>query len=551
MEEKTNPGLTKNPRRLTRSMTFRIIGGTVFLLLLFGLLQSLAGYYQFTESLTSEYNESAFRTAETASMLVDGRLIKSFLETGGDSDEYRLMKDYLDTFCQKQNVTLIYVIDPDRTDYANFTAVVSVENRNSNYAPWEIGHRQATTNGEYREIYRQICEEGLNRGFVVRTSNLRGKEPHVTSLVPIRDNLGNVTAILCVQRPMSELKSGRARFLFRIALVTLLLAALSCASAYIFLRRSFVRPVKILAKEAERFAAENTEAEEGTLTDISTITEINDLGASILKMETDTLDHISRLTNLTAEKKQIGTELFIASRIQTAILPNKFPPFPDRHEFEIYASMSPAKEVGGDFYDFFLIDEDHLGLVMADVSGKGIPAALLMMVAKLLLKLRAAAGGTVGEMLSDVNATLCEKDLAEQFVTVWFAVLQISTGQGFAANAGHEHPALCRAGGGYELVKYRHAMPVAAIEGLKYREHEFLLHPGDSIFVYTDGVTEACDPDRSLFGEARLLEALNRDPDASPETVLSNVRCAIDEFVKDAEQFDDITMMGFKYNGPA
>lgn len=550
MEEKINPEVVDNTRRVTGSMTFRIIGGIIILLLLFGLLQSLAGYYQFTESFTAEYNESAFRTAETAATLVDGRRIKSFLETNGESDDYRQMCGYLNTLCQKQNVTLIYVIDPDRTDYANFTAVLSVSNVNSDYGPWEVGHRQATTNEEYREVYRQICEEGLDRGSVIRTKDLRGKEPHVTSLVPVKDDFGNVTAILCVQRPMSELRSGRARFLIRIAIVTLLLAGLASLSSYIFLKKSFVRPVKVITKEAERFAAENTEPELDTLTDISRITEISDLGTSIRKMETDTLDYIDRLTNVTAENKRIGTELYIASRIQAAILPSEFPPFPDRHEFEIFASMTPAREVGGDFYDFFLIDEDHLGLVMADVSGKGIPASLFMMVAKLLIKLRANSGGTVGEMLTDVNGTLCEKNLAEQFVTVWFAILTISTGEGFAVNAGHEHPALCHADGSYELIKYRHAMPVATVEGLKYREHEFKMLPGDSLFVYTDGVTEACNAERALFGEERLIAALNREPGADPEKTLSNVRGTIDEFVGDAEQFDDITMMGFRYLGP-
>ena len=227
-----------------------------------------------------------------------------------------------------------------------------------------------------------------------------------------------------------------------------------------------------------------------------------------------------------------------------------FPPFPDRTEFDIYATMDPAKEVGGDFYDFFLIDDDHLALVMADVSGKGVPAALFMVIAKTLIKNRALMGGSPGEILAYVNDQLCEGNDAGLFVTVWLAILEISTGKGMAANAGHEHPALRRGDGTYELVKYRHSPAVATLEGIRFREHEFQLEPGDSLFVYTDGVAEATDANNELFGEERTLAALNRDPAASPKDLLANVKEGIDTFVGDAMQFDDITMLGLHYFGP-
>ena len=211
--------------------------------------------------------------------------------------------------------------------------------------------------------------------------------------------------------------------------------------------------------------------------------------------------------------------------------------------------MDPAKEVGGDFYDFFLVDDDHIALVMADVSGKGVPAALFMVIAKTLIKNRAQLGESPAEILKNVNEQLCEGNEAELFVTVWLAIIEISTGKGVAANAGHEHPALRRAGGEYELVKYRHSPAVATMEGVRFREHEFELHPGDSLFVYTDGVPEATDASNELFGEKRTLAALNHNAKATPEELLRNVREWIDDFVGDAPQFDDITMMAFSYFG--
>lgn len=251
----------------------------------------------------------------------------------------------------------------------------------------------------------------------------------------------------------------------------------------------------------------------------------------------------------TEKTQRLATELNLASEIQTNVLPNIFPVFPERKEFMLHASMTPAKEVGGDFYDFFFVDDDHIALVMADVSGKGVPAALFMMVARTLIKNRTLMGGTPSQILHDVNNQLCEGNVAELFVTVWLGILEISTGKGLAANAGHEHPVLRDNNGEYKLIVYRHSPAVATMEGMNFREHEFELHPGDSIFVYTDGVAEATNASNELFGAERLLEALNKEPDALPPQVLTNVMHGIEDFVQGAEQFDDITMLCFKYNG--
>ena len=246
---------------------------------------------------------------------------------------------------------------------------------------------------------------------------------------------------------------------------------------------------------------------------------------------------------------RIGAELSMATDIQISQIPRLFPAFPNRKEFDLYASMTTAKEVGGDFYDFFLIDDDHIALIMADVSGKGVPAALFMMISRVLIKSHLQNKESLGEALSNVNNQLSEGNDADMFVTVWAAVLEISTGKGIAVNAGHEHPVLHRADGWYEYEIYKHFPSVAVIEGQKYTEHEFQLNPGDSLFIYTDGVAEATNANKELFGAERVLEALNRDPDAMPEKVLSNVMDGINEFVAGAEQFDDITMMCIRYNG--
>lgn len=284
---------------------------------------------------------------------------------------------------------------------------------------------------------------------------------------------------------------------------------------------------------------------------VSSENEIGHLAGSYVHMAQNLQAYMAHLTSVTAEKERISAELDVAARIQKDMLPSVFPPFPDRKEFDIFASMTPAREVGGDFYDFFLVDENHIALVMADVSGKGIPAALFMVNARTLIRNYTLEGQSPSEILSSVNERLCENNREELFVTVWLAVIDLTTGEGIAANAGHEHPVLCHSGGEYEYVKYRHSPAVVAMEGMHFREHPFHLYPDDSLFVYTDGVTEAVNEDNVLFGERRLLDALNASikPDISQEFIVNNVKKSIASFSGNTPQSDDITMMGFRYYG--
>ena len=331
-------------------------------------------------------------------------------------------------------------------------------------------------------------------------------------------------------------------------LALLLLVFLLGSAAALTLAKRIVHPLNTITKRIAGLSSSNLLFEmEDTY---KTGDEIEVLAEAFAKLSAKTVKYVNEVKRVTAEKERIGAELNVAAQIQANILPRIFPAFPDRPEFDIYASMTPAKLVGGDFYDFFLIDSDHVGLVMADVSGKGVPAALFMMVARTLIKNRLQTGESPAQVLKNVNAQLLEGDSTNMFVTVWLAVLEISTGKGVAANAGHEHPVLCRKDGKYELVVYRHSPAVATVEGLPFREHDFEMHPGDSLFVYTDGVPEATNSSEQFFGTELMLKALNRQPHADPKTTLTNVMDGITSFVAGAEQFDDITMLCVKYIGP-
>ena len=231
------------------------------------------------------------------------------------------------------------------------------------------------------------------------------------------------------------------------------------------------------------------------------------------------------------------------------MLPCIFPAFENRTEFDIYATMTPAKEVGGDFYDFFLVDDDHLALIIADVSGKGVPAALFMVITKVLLKNSAQSGKSPKEIFEDVNANLCANNPIDMFVTAWMGILEISTGKLICSNAGHEYPALCRANGSYELIKDPHGLVLACMDDSTYQNYELQLFPGDTLYVYTDGVAEATDSENQLFGTDRMLVSLNKNIGAKPVELLPRVKEDIDAFVGEAPQFDDITMLGIRYIG--
>ena len=283
---------------------------------------------------------------------------------------------------------------------------------------------------------------------------------------------------------------------------------------------------------------------------IHTGDEIEMLSLSFENMAGELQDYIKNLAKVTADKERIATELNVATRIQASMLPCIFPPFPERHEFDLYASMLPAREVGGDFYDFFLVDNDTLAIVIADVSDKGVPAALFMVIAKTIIKNNACSCMRPGEVFAAVNNRLCENNEEGMFVTAFMGFYHIKTHQFVYVNAGHNQPLLLKSGGDYAFLTAKPNLVMAGMEGTVYKEHELTLEPGDSLFLYTDGVTEAVNRDLKLFSDARLLAAVNRCRTLPLKDQLAQVKKEIDAFADGAEQADDITMLALKINDP-
>ena len=536
-------------KKIKRHATVKSIAGIILLLILFASIVMLIGYRIFTDALLEEYSDGGYLTAKSSALLVDADRMDTYIASGGRGVVYTEVWAGLDRLCNDSGATFIYVIIPDTTDYGHITFIFSTINRDSNYSVYDFGYVRETTNDDYRQKYRALYEQTSERETVIRDKGYIETDAHITVIVPLKASDGTVKGLLCVQRQMDALSGVRKRFFQNILITLGLLILLVIAVQSLFLHRTLLRPIKLVSDEAIRFSKENTVSERKLRDRIRNKDEVGALAESIDEMEEQIQNYIGNLTDITAEKQRILTELSLATRIQEDMLPSRFPAFPDRTDFDIYASMDPAREVGGDFYDFFLVDNDHLCLVMADVSGKGIPAALFMMASKIILANNAMLGKSPAKILTDTNAAICSHNREEMFVTVWLGILELSTGRLTAANGGHEYPVVKKPDGQYELIKDKHGFVIGGMDGFKYTEYEWVLEPSSSLFLYTDGVPEATGPDNELFGTDRMLDALNGDLSASPEKALERVRNAVDGFVKDAEQFDDMTMLCLSYRG--
>lgn len=320
------------------------------------------------------------------------------------------------------------------------------------------------------------------------------------------------------------------------------------------MEKNIVGPIEKLSEAAKKFAERPTNTDEiiaPELISIKTGDEISILAQSFNSMMTDITDYMVDLKTVTAEKERIGAELDIATHIQASMLPCIFPAFPDREEFDVFASMTPAKEVGGDFYDFFMVDDTHLAIVMADVSGKGVPAALFMVIGKTLLKDHTQPGRDLGEVFSEVNELLCASNSEGLFITAFEGVLDLATGEFNFVNAGHEMPFICSREGAFKPYKIKPGFVLAGMEEMKYKAGSLALNPGDKVFLYTDGVTEAANAQNELYGMKRLEGALNQNRNAAPDDLLPSIKADIDQFVGEAPQFDDITMLCMEYKSKA
>jgi len=490
---------------------------------------------------------------------IDPDDLEKCIETKTKSDKFEETQHFLDQVKEYyEDVEYIYIIKPLNT--ANVDNIMDVmvgitdEERKTDFDFYSVTLGGLTGDYYSSDVAKRYLD-GLNANEVTFFSNKTEFGYDYTGMMPIKNSKGQAISLLCVDMSMNEISKVMVSYALATLAMMTLIALLAVYLANKWLKNRVTDPLIKLENVSKNFVESSHGAESPdqlviTDPDIHTGDELESLANTTSDMFSSMKNYMTSLISVTKEKERIGVELNVATNIQASMLPRIFPAFPGRPEFDIFATMDPAKEVGGDFYDFFMLDDHRIGLVMADVSGKGVPAALFMVISKTMIKNRAQVSDSPAEILGYVNDQLCEGNDAEMFVTVWMAILDINTGKGVAANAGHEHPVIRRKDGDYELVVYRHSPAVATMEGMRFREHEFELNPGDRLFVYTDGVPEAINEKKEFYGTDRLLDVLNADQDATIHELLVEVREDISKFAGKAEQFDDITMMAFDFRGP-
>ena len=560
---------TKKKRSLAEKVTVMSVAGALTI----GFVGLLVGLYIYAGNLFDKFVSDTFELTGTARQVSMNfaepeslaaevvRIYRGLSEeersgTGSDayhdcfgkiteSGDYQTLYKVLHDFSVLNDVDDVYYAVYDR-DTSALIYIVDPDTRNryiKGPGDWE--------NVDNKELNIFLGWDGTG---IPHYSYIGGQDPWVCTVgVPVGDESNGTRGYILADFTLNEMTHDMLAFLIRYIFATIAVTAFMGFIITRLMERTTVRPINAIAKAAQSYVEDrrsgNTRMEHFSSLPIRTGDEVEHLNRVMAQMEKDLSVYMEDLTRVTKKEERVRTELDMASKIQKGALPDIFPAFPDRQEFDLYASMEPAKEIGGDFYDFFLIDDDHLCLVIADVSGKGVPAALFMMASKIILADNAIMGKSPSEILYDANNAICKNNKLEMFVTVWVGILEISTGKLSAANAGHEYPALKRGDGGFSVFKDRHGFVLGGMEGMKYKEYEIQLSPGDKLFVYTDGVPEANDPDGNMFEVKRMIDALNEDPDASPAQILGAVRGEISKFVREAEQFDDLTMLCLEYKG--
>ena len=409
------------------------------------------------------------------------------------------------------------------------------------------------------ETYSSDSDFGLEESFLP----LPAEDFESPKMIQVKDaymlvccrrfKLNNGEGRIWMTIDLSEQLLTHGEFLRNSIIYVLVLTTAISLISMSLMHRYIITPIRKITKAAQVFVAdENGQYSRDKISqvEVNSRDELQYLNEEMRSMQTRIVDNTEHLTQLTIEKERLNGELNMANQIQTGFLPRITSQFKDRREFRMYASMKPAKEVGGDFYDFFFIDDDHLVLSIADVSGKGIPAALFMMITKAILKNNAHIGKTPAEILELTNDAIYANNRMEMFVTIWLGILEISSGKLIAANAGHEYPAVYdKADGKFDLYNDPHGFIIGGMDEVQYKNYELMLNPGDKLFVYTDGVMEAKNDQGEQYGKVRVTDTLNSVNDQGPEEIIGAVYDSLYNFMGESEQFDDITMLCLEYLG--
>ncbi len=514
-----------------KNLGFKVWIGFLSLAVILILFISALVCRQYWKETMNEYNEIAHSYTRTAARYIDGDRVLSYLETNTEDDYYQKIEDFLNATQEETELKYYYVFVPNEEDLVYI---------------WDADHSEGSCPIGYHEEYMKDGKEVAGQTFrqnpveriIITKDDTYGYIASAFS--PIFDSAGVPVALVGVDLSMDGIQDSILKFILMIVVSVIIVIICSMCLFYLYISKKVVAPIKQLNRAAGEIVT-NLESDKQFILDIHTGDEIEELGQTFVKMDEDMRSYILELGRVTAEKERIEAELDVATKIQVGMLPRNFP---KSSKFELFAMMTPAKEVGGDFYDFFIIDEDHLCIDIGDVSGKGVPAALFMVISKTIIKNYVLSHLPLDQVLTKANEQLCEGNDAQLFTTAWIGILEFSTGRLLFADAGHDNPLIRKTDGSFEYVKpKKKQMMLAGMEGIQYALQETFINPGEMLFLYTDGIPEANNCDAQFYGQSRLEEILSRTKGTMPKETLEQIKADVDLFAGQAPQFDDMTML--------
>lgn len=528
-------------KTITGRLGAKIVRVVVIMILLLGLALVTFSFFSFRKTFRDVYSDKAENSARMIADMVDGDRMGDYVHTLEKDAYYEELEQLFSVLKKDSGASYLYMFYPEE-DYFIYILDAYCEGDGIDTISM-LGDVYEYKEMEYTYLVPDVREKKASTELILGQDV--GFGTSVSAWAPVLDSEGELVAMVEIDYEMTVVENDMREYVLFFILFTLVGIAIILLVVLMYIRKVLSEPLGDITEIIESFK-DGEFRMEGR--EIKTGDEIQDVYETFVRMIEKIDDYVANITRITAEKGRIETELNVATQIQADMLPNIFPAFPGRREMDIFATMRPAKEVGGDFYDFFLVDDTHLAFLIADVSGKGVPAALFMVIAKTIIKNHASMGAPVNEVFERTNNQLCEGNQEGFFVTSWLGILDMQTGVLEYANAGHNPPIIMRKHG----CEWNDCVPglvLAAMEDMPYTKYVMQLEPGDRILLYTDGVPESINTETEAYGEEKLIAECENTRSLSVEEGIRYIQRSVDTFAGEEEQFDDITMLMLEYKG--
>ncbi len=542
----------KNRKKLSTNL---ITASILFAFLLSSMI-GIRGYIIYKKSMIEKYRSYLEGVMNITMTELDNDELEKCINENKTSEGYDKMQEYLNNLKNCFDIKYIYIIIPvNDSDYDNMKYVMIGMTEEEKKIVNNQSYLGKPSGSEYKkEVAQMYIQNMKNKDKIEYYANETEFGHMYTAMKPLLNSNGEPIAVLSIDIAMNEVTSTLQEYTTGIFIGGTIITAVFLGILYYWLNKRIIKPIKTLKIQSEYLAdlenrANHPEDINIEKSQIHTGDEIEEFSDSLYNMAVNLKKYMINLLDVEKEKHRIGAELSVATAIQANMLPRIFPPYPEFKEFDLYATMNPAKEVGGDFYDFFMIDKTHLAIVIGDVSGKGVPAALFMVISKTIIKNYAMMKLSPEEIFNKANNDLCEGNDAELFTTAWIGIYDLEKRKLSFCDAGHDNPILRKKDGSIEYIKpSKKRIMLAGMEGTQYILNEMILDEGDTILIYTDGVPEANNVNGEFFKQERLEKAVIDSKTSDPKDLIEFIRNRVNEFAGEAPQFDDITMLALRIN---